>query len=352
MANYQVELYNSQNATQTLIADITSLVEDLKYRIPLNNFEEVSFSVNLEAWKQYCVMIGIDPYISLRPYTAEIKLKRDGVYLPFVCEIKQSPKRYSTNDSSITIAARGVLSKLGDALITKEYDNEWATNIARDIIVTRQAKTYGDFGITAGDSFLTGANSTRTYARYNAMDAIRNLSDDASGGFDFYFDHDWNFYTMLQRGSLRDDLTFVFGGDTSNVIDYYNPEDGTVIANQVTIVGEGIGDPLVSVATDVTSATEYGLRETALVFSDISNPEWLADRSTRELADRKNMFDLPNIVVSGTVFDLGIKGVGDIIPITCTDTASPYMGQARIKSISVDVDAQHHELIVLECIKL
>lgn len=352
MAQYQVELYNSQNATQTLVADITSLVNNLRYRVPLNNFEEITFSINLEAWKAYCIRIGIDPYISLRPYTAEIKLKRNGEYLPFVCEIKRSPKRYTVEGSTIEVSARGVLSKLGDALITKDYDGQWATDIARDIITTRQAKTYGDLGITFGDSFLTGDNSTRTYVRYNGMDAIRNLSDDASGGFDFYFGHDWQFYTMLQRGSFKDSLTYTFGGDTSNVIDFYNPEDGTVVANQVTIVGEGIGDPLTSVATDAVSATEFGLREVALVFSDISNTDWLDRRANRELADRKDLFDLPNIVVSGTVFDLETTFVGDTIPISCTDLASPYTGNGRIKSINVAVDEQHHEIITLECIKV
>lgn len=352
MAIYEVELYNSQNATQTLVADITSLVTNLKYSVPLNNFEEVSFSLDLEAWKQYCIRIGIDPYISLRPYTAEIKLKRNGEYLPFVCEIKKSPKRYAVEGSRIDVSARGVLSKLGDALITKDYSLVWATDIARDIITTRQAQTYGDLGITFADSFVTGEDTTRTYVRYNSMDAIRNLSDDASGGFDFYFDHDWSFHTMLQRGSVFDDMTFTFGGDTSNVIDYYNPEDGTVIANQVTIVGEGIGDPLTQTATDNVSAIEYGLRERALVFSDIDNVTWLSDRANRELADRKDLFDLPNLVMSGTVFDLNEKWVGDTIPIACTDPASPYTGSGRIKSLDVSVDQQHHEVITLECIKV
>lgn len=352
MASYTVELYNSQNATQTLIADITPLVGNFQYTVPLNNFEELSFSMSLEGWKEYCSKIGINPYETLRPYTAEIKLKRNGVYLPMAFEIKASPKKYAENGATIEIQARGTLSKLGDALITKTYTNVDATEIARDMIAVRQAKTYGNFGITNGNTYLTGVPSQRTYERYVIMDGIRNLSDDASGGFDFYFDHDWKFYTMAKRGSVRNELTLRFGGETSNVLEYENPEDGTSIANDMTIVGEGIGNPLLGKASDTVSAITFGLREHALIFSDINNQTWLNDRAEVEVLDRKDMYDLPKLTVSGEVMDLNTYWVGDTIPIACTDEASPYTGDGRIKQLTVNVDINHQERIAVECLKV
>lgn len=348
---YQIELYNSQNATQTLVADITSQVSNVRYDVPLNNFEDLSFDLNLWAWNAYCAAIGINPYITLKPYTAEIKLKRNGSYLPCAFEIKRAPKTYGANAATISIQARGTLSKLGDALITKTYSQVDATAIARDIIAVRQAKTYGNFGITNGNTYLTGVLSDRTYERYVAMDAIRNLSDDQSGGFDFFFDHNWSFWTMARRGSFKNDLTYKFGGEDSNVIDYQNPEDGTVILNDMTIVGEGIGNPITGNKIDATSALTYGLREAALIYSNINNQAWLNDKAAAEIRDRKDLYDLPKIVVSGDVFDLNDKWVGDTIPLACTDAASPYIGNGRIKQISVSLDDNHHETITVECMK-
>jgi hypothetical protein len=308
--------------------------------------------MDLWAWKRFCEETGIDPYLSIRPLTAEIKLKRDGIYLPFSCEIKQAPKSYETNGATIQINARGTLSKLEHALITKTYEADDACDIARDMITVRQAKTYGDFGITNGNVFQIGTPTDRTYTRYSIMDAIRNLSDDVSGGFDFFFDHDWSFWTMATRGSEKSDVIYRFGGDDSNVIDYENPEDGTVIANDVTIVGEGIGDPLTGTDTDATSALTYGLREIALIHSNIDNETWLTDKAAAEVRDRKDMYDLPNIIVGSDVFDLGDKWVGDTIPLICTDEASPYTGSGRIKELRVDVDDNHHEIISVECLKV
>jgi hypothetical protein len=352
MATYALELYNSQNATQTFVADITHIAGSFNYSVPMNNFEELSFTMQLEGWKSYCQRIGIDPYLSIQPYTAEIKVKRDGVYLPFVCEIKSAPKKFDTNSSTIEIQARGTLSKLGDALVTKQYVDIDATEITRDLITLRQAKTYGDFGITFGNTYLTGVPSSRTYERYTIMEAIRNLSDDASGGFDFYFDHDWKYYTMAQRGSLKNNVTFRFGGDASNVLSYSNPEDGTSIANDMIIVGEGIGNPITATATDVTSALTFGLREGSLVFSEIDNQDWLNNRALIEVADRKDMYDLPSLVISGEVFDLGTIWVGDTIPVVCTDVTSPYNGSGRIKQLNVAVDENHQEVITVECFKV
>lgn len=355
MAVYSIELYNSQNATQTLVADITTMCESVRYVVPLNNFEELSFSLNLEAWKEYCSLIGIDPYSSIRPLTAEIKLKRDGVYLPFTFEIKSAAKNYTARDSSIQIQARGTLSKLGDRIITKTYAATDATAIARDIIADSQAKLYGNFGITNGNLFYTGVLTDRTYERYNCMDAIRNLSDDASGGFDFYFDHDWKFYTMSKRGSTWTDIVYSFGGEGSNSIEYQNPEDGTFITNALTIVGEGIGDPLLNTPAsglDVTSALTYGLREKALIYSNISNQAWLDAKAASELVGRKDVYDLPTITLLGDVFDLNEKWVGDTIQLACIDEASPYTGNGRIKSLTVSLDNQHNEVIKLECLKV
>lgn len=350
MADYEILLYNSQSATQTLIGDITGVARDIKFSEQLNNFPEFSCSINIEDWRNYSRLIGINPYTSLIPLTAEIKIKRNGTFLPFAFEIKSSPKNFGSGN--ISINARGTLSKLGDRHVTVAYTGVDATQIARNVIALTQSQAGGDFGIYSGNAYMTGVLSQRTYERYSVMDAIRNLSSDESGGFDFYFDHDWKFYTMATRGSLKNDITYRYGDDGSNVINYVNPENSSGLSNHLTIVGEGIGDPITGVAVNSVSRAEYGLRMTALAYSNISNQAWLNNKAQAELRDRKDMYDLPTITVDGSVFDINNKWVGDTIPLISVDEISPYSGLGRIRTISVSLDDNHYETIDLELLEV
>lgn len=342
---YNIELYNSQSGTQTFTADITAIVENLRYEIKLNDVATISFSLPLYNWNAYCSETGIDPYLILIPKTAEIKIKRNGTYLPVVFEITSSEKSYNENP---TIQVQGVstLGKLADRIITKTYTNIDACDIARDLITTSQAKTGGGLGITFGNAFDIGTPTTRTYERYIVMDAIKELSDDTSGGFDFYFDHDWKFYTMATLGSLQDDINYTFPSE--NVIEFSNPENSSNLYNSITAVGYGIGDPITATATDASSVSSYGLREKALVYSSVQTQATLQRIANTELANRKDIFNLPKITTTGEFFDLNAKWIGDTIPFTCNDVASPYTGTGRIQRLSVSCDDMHNETISLE----
>lgn len=342
---YNVELFNSQSGVQTFKADITPMVDNLRYEIKLNDVATISFSLPLYGWKDYCTETGIDPYLLLIPKTAEIKLKRNGVYLPVVFEIISSRKNYSENPT-IEIEGVSTLGKLADRIITKSYSGVDACDIARDLITTSQAKTGGNLGITFGNTFDIGVLTTRTYERYIVMDAIKNLSDDTSGGFDFYFDHDWKFYTFATLGSLKNDTTYTFPSE--NVLQFTNPENSSNLYNSITTVGYGIGDPITATATDSLSVSTYGLREKALIYSSVQTEATLQRIADTELANRKDMFNLPSIVTTGEFFDLNTKWIGDTIPFECEDEASPYTGTGRIQKISVNTDDMLNETISLE----
>ena len=77
---FTIELYNSQNATQTFIADITRLCKSVQATIRLNNVSDLSFSIEIEAWKEFCNDSGIDPATAFKPLASEIKVKYNGVY--------------------------------------------------------------------------------------------------------------------------------------------------------------------------------------------------------------------------------------------------------------------------------
>lgn len=346
---YSLELFNTQSG-QIFLADITYVAENISFEIKLNDISTIDFSLPIYKWQEFCDNVGIDPYTSLKPKTVSVKLKRDRTYLPVVFEIRYSSKTFDLNPT-IEVSGACTLSKLGDRIITKNYLNVDSCDIARDLITVTQAKTYGNFGISFGNLFQTGVLSQRTYERYNIKDAIKNLSDDESGGFDFYFGHDQKFYTFPQGdyGSLKNDIVYKFPSE--NVVSLSNPEDASNLYNSVTTVGYGIGDPIESTQIDAVSAQEYGLRENALIYSEIQNPTWLESKAKSELAKRKNIFNLPSLVTTGECFNLSYKWVGDTIPFQCSDKSSPYIGNGRIQKLSVALDEGQNESITIELVR-
>ena len=350
---FTIELYNSQNATQTFIADITRLCKSVSATIRLNNVSDLSFSIEIEAWKEFCNDSGIDNATTFKPLASEIKVKYNGVYLPHAFEVQTAPKSYGEDSKTFQINARDTAIKLGRRVTFQSFSAVDSAKISRDMIAYTQSKQYGDFGITFGNTYLTGVATDRkewTATGKVILDAIRELSDDVSGGFDFYFDHDWKYYTMAKRGSIKD-KPFVYGGDTSNVISMEVPDDGTIIANSVYVVGNGIGTPVLSSPnTDATSAITYGLSEKTLSYSDATLAR-ANEISQREVRDRKDGYYLPKITVSEDELDPTTTYVGDTIPFQCNDILSPFTGNGRIKELGISLDDDFYATFTLELLR-
>jgi hypothetical protein len=350
---FSIELYNSQNATQTFIADITRLCKNVSATIRLNNVSDLSFSIEIESWKEFCEDSGIDAATAFKPLASEIKVKYNDIYLPHAFEVQTAPKSYGLDSKVLTINARDTAIKLSRRVTFQSFSAVDSAKITRDMITYTQAKTYGNFGITFGNTYLTGVATDRkewTATSKVILDAIKELSDDVSGGFDFYFDHDWKYYTMATRGSIKD-KPFVYGGDTSNVISMEVPDDGTIIANAVYVVGNGIGNPVISDPnTDTTSAITYRLSEKTLSYSDAALAR-ANQISQREVRDRKDGYYLPKITVSQEELDPTTIYVGDTIPFQCNDLLSPFTGNGRIKELGISLDDNFYATFTLELLR-
>lgn len=336
--NWSLELYNSQNATQTFITRIpSSLAKNVNLTIRHNNVSDLSFTMDNEGWKEFCTSTGINKQTPLIPLTNEIKVKYNGVYLPHAFEIQSSPKSYGVDNKTININARDTLAKLARRVTFDTYEAQDSAAIPRQMITMSQAKTYGNFGITFGNLYTTGVSTDRKeWGSVGKIisDAIKELSDDVSGGFDFYFDHDWSYYSMQKRGSVLD-KKFIYGNILSNSVGYNAPDDGSGLANAIYVVGQGIGDPVRSDNhVDNISAITYGLSEKILVHSDASLDR-ANELSEREVRDRKDIYDLPTLVVDETIFDPTAVYIGDTIQVECHDETSPYMGNGRLKEIKI-----------------
>lgn len=351
---WEITLWNSQNATQTFIADISRLCKNVQITARLNNVSDLSFSMNIEAWKEYCNATGIDPQTAFKPLASEIKVKYSGTYLPHAFEVQTVPKSYGVDEKTFQVNARDTGIKLSRRVTFQSFSAVDSAKISRDMITYTQAKTYGDFGITFGNTYLTGVATDRkewTATGKVILDAIKELSDDVSGGFDFYFDHDWKYYTMAFRGSVKD-KKYVYGGETSNVISIEVPDDGTIIANAVYVVGNGIGNPVISDPnTDTTSAITYRLSEKVLSYSDATLAR-ANQISQREVRDRKDGYYLPKITVSQEELNPIDTYLGDIIPFECKDLMSPFVGNGRIKELGISLDDNFYATFTLELLRV
>ena len=267
--------------------------------------------------------------------------------------MQTAPKSYGIDSKTFQINARDTAIKLGRRVTFQSFSGVDSAKISRDMIDYTQAKTYGNYWITFGNAYLTGVATDRkewTATGKVILDAIRELSDDVSGGFDFYFDHDWKYYTMTKRGSVKD-KPFVYGGDTSNVIGMEVPDDGTIIANSVYVIGNGIGNPVISDPNiDTTSAITYRLSEKTLSYSDATLAR-ANEISQREVRDRKDGYYLPKITVKEDELDPTQIYVGDTIPFECRDEFSPFVGNGRIKELGISLDDNFYATFSLELLR-
>lgn len=340
MASYKVILYNSQNATLTPVADITKLAKNLRWSAERWNYEEISFTIKIDDFVDFCENAGLDGSVILKAKTCDIRLIRDGLDL-IGGRVIRAPFNLDVDNGTIDVDARGYLDLLNDRQITKDYEDDDACDIARDIISTLQAVDHGDMGITNGNTYDIGVLTSRSYVRQNAMEKVQQLADDTSGGFDFWFDYDRKFYCAADMGSLKDDRTYKYPG---NITAYTNPNDGSPLANSLTLIGSGIGEEaLLSTVTDEDSAIEYGLHEKTLVYSSIENQDVLDSRSEAELERRKYIYNLPKITVNGQFFNPSEIWVGDRIPIQATHPLVNEESYQRIERIECIVDDNHDE---------
>lgn len=345
MPRYKVILLNSQNATLTPVADITRIAKGLKWSAQRRSYEEISFTINAPDLVSFCKKAGLDGSQIFEAKKYDIHLYRDGIPLPFGARIIRAPLDLNKDNSTLQVDARGYLDLLNDKKITKSYSGVDACAISRDIISTKQVKQYGNMGITFGNTFTLGVSTDRTYVRKNAMEAIQQLSDDASGGFDMWFDHNRKYYTAADMGSFKGDRTYKYPG---NVNSYLNPNDGSNLANEIEIIGSGIGNEAkTSIALDDTSAIEYGLHEKTFVYSSLETQSVIDARAQTEKENRKLLYNLPRITIPSKYFNPNETWIGDRIPIQVKHPLVNRIDVQRIERIECSVDDNHQETFTL-----
>lgn len=341
---YEVELFSRSGV---LIADISRYVKNLSFSMQRNEAEQLSFTLNLDAFEVNADAVGSNPLGMLGPYQTDVKIKRNGTYL-FGAHVGYLNTILGEIDNTIEVRAFGYLNLLIDRFVTKTYTATDAVDISWDLIDETQAQTNGDMGMTQGATQTTTVPRDREYIRQNVKEAIINLTKLIDGNFDFKFDSNREFTTYTMIGTDQSaTLEFIYPG---NITELVVPRDGLPLSNKIYGLGSGFGDEvLTSTQADNDSQLNYGVHERISVFNSVINQSVLDDNTSGDLNQRKDLLEIPQMTVSGEDFDLDLYGVGD--RVTVRVDGHPFLatinGVYRIEKIDVTVDENESETIRL-----
>lgn len=340
---YTIELYSRQDV---YVADITMIIKSFNYSMERNRAESLDLEIDLRAFEEVCKTLGVMPMVALNPYQTDIKIKRGNDYL-FRVRVIDVSVSLSEEDASIQIHGVGYLDLLSNRYVTKDYTNQWDTDIVEDLITTTQSDTNGDLGITFGNHARL-IKRDRSYERQNVKDAITNLTELIDGNFDVVIDHDKILSTYSMQGSDRThEVQFIYPGNIRSVS---IPRTGVNLFNRVIGIGSGDGnDQVRSVQDDNTSQLNFGLHEEIRNWNSTLTQQTLDDNARARLKKVSNMLEIPQINVSGKDFDLSSYGIGDRVFVNIKDFnfLNTINGNYRIERIDVSIDENQAEDIKL-----
>ena len=207
-------------------------------------------------------------------------------------------REYSSKNQTLTFQAREFMSYFERRRITATtvFTNTDQLQIAQSIMSTSQGVSSGNIQILynqdPGASSTSGVLVSRTYYGYEyktVYSAIQDLSKQASG-FDFeisvYYDGTGtptkSFNTYYPRAGTAYSNTSlkvpVFELPSGNIIEYTYPEDASIAANMLYVLGAGSNEgKLIAASSDTTKLSSgWPLLEDQANYSDITDANMLA----------------------------------------------------------------------------
>jgi len=341
---YEFELWI--NGAQ--VGDITKLMQNRRYELVRNGSEQLSFTMSLKAWEEYCATLGAAPQAVLEAYVTDIRVKRNGRYY-FGVHVVDMQYNLAESGIDLEVRATGFLDLFADRYVTKNYTGIERVAIALDLMSTTQntGNPDDDFGSDPGPlQYSTGLLSNREFADQNVRDAIVNFTNLSDGNFDFRFNYDRSFETFSQIGSDRPDNRFTYP---------YNIKSGKVthtatsLWNYIIGLGSGFGEEaLRTITADPVSRGNHKTRQKIVSFNSITEQQTLDENTYGYLQKVKDILELPTFNISGALADLDVLGVGDRVPVEVIGhPALPLNGYYRIEKLSVGLDENDAEDIAI-----
>lgn len=360
---YTVELWSS---TGVYMADVSSIMtSELRMEMPLNDVEQVSFTLDLVQFEQKCARIGATPRNVLDPYRTEVKIKRNGAYLLGTQVVQAQINLNNESANTIEVRCTGYLNLFKDRYITPGvapannsavYSGKTYAQLAQRLILDTQNQTNGNFGVTLGPdtaSLLQDPTRTRIgdYDNQNVKDGIINLTKLEADNFDFKFTWDKRFEVYNRLGSDKPDVELVY---PFNIVSMTVLRDATTLANKITGIGSGIGDErLEYTGIDSSSTLAYGVREKVELFNSVSTPDTLVKSVQGLVPIYKDIYEVPAVNLTNGAIVPGEVITGDAVLVkvegsTFIETINELY---RIINMTISVGLENQENISLKLVK-
>lgn len=346
MSKYTLEIVDPNGQ---IIADFSGRAMNRHVTMSRNEAEEISFSLDLGEFERYCRLLSVDPKNVLAVDQNEVRVRRGTTYL---CggQISYINPTIDSNAQKVEVRATGFLNLFKDRYtdVERTFTATEATTIAANLITESQALTNGDFGVHIGTLATVGTHD-RTYRRTNIKDALQALTQVQTNPFDFEFTYNKTFNTYTSLGSSKPSIIFEY---PKNIKSISVPLDGTGIANEVIVLGSGLGEEAaVQVTVDDTgSQLNYKLRQKIITPNSVQESATLTDHGNAELAAWSFPFELPSIVVDGNLSPhIGEYSVGDYVHVRLGQylMINHVDAMYRIEKIDLQIDDMDNESITL-----
>lgn len=328
-----------------LFANLTGIAQDRQFTLTRNDADDIQFSLNLDAFEQYCREIQVNSQDVLQAGVTEIRVLRNGVVLTagqiFYWDVELADER------KITVNAKGWLELLKYRISNNQWSNMTVLQIMQAELAATQAMGFGDMGLTFGltpspDS--TNLYGVKTYSQKNLYDMWLDFTKEDNGiDLEISWDKKINVYSP-RMGTTRSDVVFSYPG---NITDIKITNDITKMGNYFTARGTGYGLNDVTLS-DLTTQQKYGLRQALADFSDIDDQSQLDNLTTAELALFKNPIILNDVTLDGIQVPVGSFRLGDMIRTSVSNILPLYAGVNgffKVDQMIVTVGAEDDEKI-------
>lgn len=325
----EVELWSRDGVR---LADITHLVRNYHAVEERNEAEQLQFSLDLDEFERYMIEdAGLDPVSNFRDGQTEIIVRENGKYR-FGTQLQWAPINLNRDGSAtVSVNAVGYLNFFNTRMPSPNirYNQVEAVEIARDLIRKSQQVTLsrpglptlsGDHGIVLPTSgyYTTGIRRDREYREYTETVklAIQRLTALKDGNFDFKFREGKEFMTYKAIGSPRTDFTITYDRthNHSTFVEAVINRGSNQMNNYIIGMGSGNGEETITETVfDAHSINEFGLREGAHLFNNVSNRATLRENAEGRLKSLKDLIRLPQITLSGADLPETPLEVGDIV---------------------------------------
>lgn len=280
-------------------------------------------------------------------------------------------RAYNSIEQKLELRAQEWISYFAHRVVnqTTDFNQIDQLVIAKTLIQNAQAEPYGDIGVLYNSEGQTtsGILVDRVYYNYelkNIFEAIQDLSRQQDG-FDFHIDIEYDNITGLPAKyfntyyprvgtpyTANDPNIPVFELPAGNMVEYEYPEDGSLVANTLYVLGAGSNEgKLISIAQDMAKFGEgWPLLDASANYSDITDATVLNELAIAQVA----AVSYPPVVLKVVAPayqnpEFGTYEVGDDCRVIITDNRFPNTLDAiyRIVGLSVQPGEDGPERVTL-----